>query len=31
MSYDYQDIKLPEGDFKVKLVSTNIVYAFSSR
>ena len=31
MNYDYQDIKLPEGDFKVKLISTNIVYAFNSR
>jgi hypothetical protein len=31
MSYDYQDIKLPAGDFKVKLVSANANYAFNSK
>lgn len=31
MGYDYQDIKLPEGEFKVKLVSANINYAFNSK
>ncbi|MFZ9584096.1 MAG: DUF5916 domain-containing protein [Pseudohongiellaceae bacterium] len=30
-SYDYQDIQLPAGDFKVRLVSANVVYAFNSR
>jgi hypothetical protein len=30
-NYDYQDIKLPAGDFKVKLVSANVVYAFNSK
>lgn len=31
MGYDYQDIKLPEGEFKVKLVSANINYAFNAK
>jgi hypothetical protein len=31
MSYDYQDIKLPGGEFKVKLVSANANYAFNSK
>jgi hypothetical protein len=31
MSYDYQDISLPVGDFKVKLVSANVNYAFNSK
>lgn len=31
MGYDYQDIQLPQGDFKVKLVSANINYAFNSK
>jgi hypothetical protein len=30
-SYDYQDIQLPAGDFKVKLISGNINYAFNSK
>jgi len=30
-NYDYQDIKLPAGDFKVRLVSANVLYAFNSR
>jgi hypothetical protein len=29
--YDYQDIRLPAGDFKVKLVSVNANYAFNSK
>jgi hypothetical protein len=31
MGYDYQDITLPQGDFKVKLVSANVNYAFNSK
>jgi hypothetical protein len=31
INYDYQDIKLPAGDFKVRLVSTNLVYAFDAK
>jgi len=31
MGYDYQDINLPVGDFKVKLVSANVNYAFNSK
>lgn len=30
-NYDYQDIKLPAGDFKVRLVSANVIYAFDSK
>ncbi len=30
-SYNYQDIQLPQGDFKVKLVSANANYAFNSK
>ena len=31
MGYDYQDITLPAGEFKVKLISGNINYAFNSK
>lgn len=31
MGYDYQDITLPQGDFKVKLVSANVNYAFNAK
>lgn len=31
LGYDYQDISLPAGDFKVKLISANVNYAFNSR
>jgi hypothetical protein len=31
LSYNYQDVKLPEGDFEVKLASANINYAFNSK
>lgn len=31
LNYDYQDIKLPAGDFKVRLVSANLIYAFNSK
>lgn len=31
MSYDYQDIQLPAGDFEVKLVSANVNFAFNSK
>ncbi|MDY6981543.1 MAG: carbohydrate binding family 9 domain-containing protein [Pseudomonadota bacterium] len=31
MNYDYQDIRLPAGDFKVRLVSVNANYAFNSK
>jgi hypothetical protein len=30
-SYDIQDIRMPQGDFKVKLVSMNANYAFTSK
>ncbi len=30
-NYDYQDIQLPAGDFKVRLVSANVLYAFNSK
>jgi len=30
-SYDVQDIRLPSGDFQVKLVSVNANYAFTSK
>ena len=30
-SYDYQDIQLPAGDFKVKLTSGTVNYAFTSK
>jgi hypothetical protein len=30
-NYDYQDIKLPAGNFKVKLISANVLYAFNSK
>lgn len=31
LGYDYQDISLPAGDFKIKLVSANANYAFNSK
>jgi lipopolysaccharide assembly outer membrane protein LptD (OstA) len=31
LGYDYQDIKLPAGDFKVKQVSANANYAFNAK
>lgn len=30
-SYSYQDIKLPQGEFVVRLVSANVNYAFDSK
>jgi hypothetical protein len=30
-SYNYQDIRLPQGDFKVKLVSANANYAINAK
>jgi hypothetical protein len=31
VNYDYQDIQLPEGDFKVKLIGANLNYAFNNK
>ena len=31
LSYNYQDIELPEGDFQVRLISANANYAFNSK
>jgi len=31
LSYNYQDISLPYGDFQVRLVSANVNYAFNSK
>ncbi|MBT5484538.1 MAG: hypothetical protein HOH14_12970 [Gammaproteobacteria bacterium] len=31
LSYNYQDIELPQGDFTVRLVSANANYAFNSK
>lgn len=31
LSYNYQDINMPQGDFEVRLVSANVNYAFTSK